>query len=479
MKKKIVLIDLDLSISESILESEKVNIEYLITDADSAYSNKKIDDLKSSHKIKNVISREKFHEFTEQRATDLDYKSIEQFRESQLNSEYFQSRFSNDFSLKQYHYFNALSFWIDIFTNENICAIILEGRQHGANYDGLALDVAKAYKVPSFVFETYMVRHAEDATKSVRAVLDYGLKNRIPIDHSKLNLQKVDLKNYLFYYEKIDAETKKKRKSFKDILKLLLPSYLFIAIRMIVKIITNKKIVMHGLITSPAKVLQNIFYIIMIKRKYDSISVNLDTSKKYVVYALHFDPEASIMSRTVLNNQLLIIKQLSESLPDGWLLYVKEHPIQFKAFVPGHWFYLISFEKYRTINFYQEVLKFTNVRFLNGNVSSPEIIKSATAIASINGTIACEAITHNLPMILFGHESNPFGSCSDLFKIKSSKQCREALKIIESDFRPSYSDAAEIVNKELFELNINKKNDVKYLIDYMVCEYDKTNPFNS
>ncbi len=458
---------------ESVLESEKVKIEYLITDANSEYSTKKIEELKYSHNIKNIISREKFHEFTEHKPENLHYESIEKFRESQLNSEYYQSRFSDDYSLKQYRYFNALSFWIDIFSNENISAIILEGRQHGANYDGLALDVAKSYGVPAFIFESYMIRHSIDGMKSVRAVLDYITNKRIELNQSKLNLQKVELDNYLFYYDKLGDIQKKNKKTLKDILKFFLPSRFFISFRMLRMAILNKKIVMHGLVSSPIKILKNIIYANKIKRKYDSISVELDITKKYVFYALHFDPEASIMSRTPQSNQLLIIKQLSESLPDGWILYVKDHPVQFETHIPGHWFYLISFEKFRTVDFYNTITKFPNVRILKNETKSLEIIKSAKAIASINGTIALEAISYNLPMILFGHQSNPFGSCNDLFKITSSVECRKALKIIDSGFKPNYEDVSCIASRELFELNMTTKNNVKSLIDYLVCEYDK------
>ena len=106
MKKNIVLIDLDLILIKSIHASENVNIEYLIVEA----NDNKIDELKSLYGIKNILSRERFDEYTEQHADELDYKTIEKFRVSQLNSEYFQSRFSDDVSLKQYKYFNALSF---------------------------------------------------------------------------------------------------------------------------------------------------------------------------------------------------------------------------------------------------------------------------------------------------------------------------------------------------------------------------------
>ena len=62
MKKNIVLIDLDLTLLKSISESEKVNIEYLIVQAD----DKKIDELKSSYRIKNIFSRLKINKYTKE-----------------------------------------------------------------------------------------------------------------------------------------------------------------------------------------------------------------------------------------------------------------------------------------------------------------------------------------------------------------------------------------------------------------------------
>ena len=123
MKKNIVLIDLDLTLIQSIYESKKVNIEFLITDADDV----KLAEIKDLYGVKNIITRDKFHEFTVQEMSDIDYKTIENFQTSQLNSEHYQDRFSNDTNLKQYHYFNALSFWIDVFTKNNISAVVLDG----------------------------------------------------------------------------------------------------------------------------------------------------------------------------------------------------------------------------------------------------------------------------------------------------------------------------------------------------------------
>jgi len=472
MKKNIVLIDLELTLIQSIYESKKVNIEFLITDADDM----KLAEMKDLYGIENIITRDKFHEFTVQEISDIDYKTIEKFKASQLDSEHYQDRFSNDVNLKQYHYFNALSFWINLFTKKNISAVILDGFMHGANYDSLALDVAKAYGISGYVIENHMVRHAKDGMMVIRSVLDYNLKERISLDLCKLGLKSIDIDNYLFYADKVSAALKKKRKSVKDLVKSFLPSYTPTIAHMLAYIIRRKPIHHHGLNSHPVQVLKNIFYVRKMRKFYDSISVELDTSKKCIFYALHFDPEASVMARARFSSQLSVIKQLSQNLPKGWVLYVKEHPHQFKLHGPGWWYYLTSIHKYRTKEFYKEILKFDNVNLLKYKVKSQDIIKSAEVISTINGTIASEALALNKSLILFGHQSTPFGLCKNTFKVTSSEQCKKAIERIEAGFIPDYSDFGEIVDNYLFELKRSHPNDIRLLVDYLVCEYGLNKP---
>jgi len=466
MKKNIVLIDLNLTLIKSIYESEKVNIEFLITDADDA----KLTKIKDLYDIKNIVTRDQFHDYTVQEISDIDYKTIEKFQASQLNSEHFQARYSNDINLMQYHYFNALSFWINVFTKNNISAVVLDDLAHGANYDSLALDVAKVYGVSGYVVESHMVRQTKDGLVAVRSVLDYNLKERISLDLCKLNLKSIDIDNYLFYTDNISVALKKKRRSIKDVVKFFLPPYAYLIVLSLIKIMRSKSIHGHGLNSHPASILKNIFYIRKMRRLYNSISVEFDASKKYVFYALHFDPEATIMARARFSNQLVVIKQLSQSLPRGWVLYVKDHPDQFKLDRSGWWYFLISIHKYRTKEFYHELLKFDNINLLKHKVKSQDIIKSAEAVSTINGSIASEALTYNKPLILFGHQSTPFGLCEDVFKVTSTKQCQEAINQIESGFTPNYSDFNKIVDNYFFELKVTHLNDVRLLVDYLVCE---------
>jgi hypothetical protein len=200
--------------------------------------------------------------------------------------------------------------------------------------------------------------------------------------------------------------------------------------------------------------------------------VVLINQKKSIFYALHFDPEASIMAKARFSNQLMIIKQLSQNLPDDWTLYVKEHPNQFELHQPGWWFYLTSIHKYRTKDFYNQILKLKNVKLLKYDIKSKDIIQNVRGISTINGTLASEALSLNIPLLLFGHQSTPFGKCKDVFKITTSDSCFNALKIIEGGFVADYSDFVTIVNYYCFELKRATQNDVQLLVDYLVCEYN-------
>ena len=60
------------------------------------------------------------------------------------------------------------------------------------------------------------------------------------------------------------------------------------------------------------------------------LEVEPKPNEKFFYYALHFEPEGSIQTRVTMESQLTIIKLLSECIPEGYFLYVKEHPWQFR-----------------------------------------------------------------------------------------------------------------------------------------------------
>ncbi|WP_242203340.1 hypothetical protein [Aestuariivivens insulae] len=100
-------------------------------------------------------------------------------------------------------------------------------------------------------------------------------------------------------------------------------------------------------------------------------------NKKFVVYTLHMQPEASVdVVGVYYDDQLRNIKNIWRILPDEWYIVIKEH-----SNAIGN----------RSYSFFKEFLKLRNSILLNEKVDSHLIIDKAEAIFSVSGTIAYEA----------------------------------------------------------------------------------------
>ena len=479
VKKNIVLIDRGLRIFDSVYKSKTVRVKYLITDYDA-----QVEKIKKAYKVDHVFAAtDSLNTKLTLLNNDIDYELIGKFKSTQLKSEHFHDRFSDDTNLIQYYYFCALSFWNEVFSSGEISAVVLDGVEHGANYDNLVLDVAKSHGVDGYLIEGFAGRPIKTSLKneflvsypsvSSFAIRDYRTREYVPIDCQKLNLTPTNLSNYLFYLDKKKEKAQKTpQELFRKITSILsslkgrIPYGYFMAFK---SIISSKSLNFYNVGMPPSKLLNNIKYVKRLEKFYNSIAVEFDSSKKSIFYAMHFEPEASITVRTKLRNQLTIIKMLSQSLPRGWTLYVKEHPDQFKTNRPGFWFFLITVHKFRTKEFYKEILKFDNVKILKTRTKSREVIQNSEAVISINGTIALEAISFKKPLILFGHESTPIGLCDDVLKVTSSRQCRDAMKEIESGFSPVYVDFENIIKCHAFETSNFSPFEARLLVEQLVC----------
>lgn len=481
MKENIVLIDRGLRLFDSVYKSEKINIKYLIVDYDA-----QVEEIQKTHSIENIFAAtDSLNEQIACAVSHLNYDLVDEFKATQIKSEHFHDRFSDDTNLIQYYYLCALSFWNEVFSLEDVSAVVLDGVEHGANYDNLILDVAKFHGVAGYTIEGFAGRPVTTSLRnellvsypsvSSFAVMNYKTREYVAIDCQQLGLNLTNLSNYLFYLDKANSDQEGKPKSiFKKTTAILssfkkrIPYGNFMALK---HMVFNKTLSFYNVGAPVSQLLRNMKYAKKLEKFYNSIAVEFDTSKKCVFYALHFEPEASIMVRTRLRNQLMIIKLLSQSLPKDWVLYVKEHPDQFRLNKPGFWFFLITFHKFRTKEFYREILRFDNVHLLKANIKSKTLIRHSEAVASINGTIALEAISFNKPLVLVGHESTPVGLCKDVLKVTSAKQYREALEKVRAGFTPEYVDFKEIVDNYAFESSNFSSFDARLLIEYLVCEY--------
>lgn len=170
-------------------------------------------------------------------------------------------------------------------------------------------------------------------------------------------------------------------------------------------------------------------------KDYKKLETSPDFSKKFIYVALHFQPERTTSPQGgYFVDQLLMIKTLSHALPPDWLLYVKEHPSQWKP-------HGSNYTGYRYPGFYKEITKLKNAKIIPITTNNYKLIKTSQAVATITGIPGWEAVLRGKPALIFGYSW--FMEAPGVFKVKSVKDCRDALEKIQSGYK---IDAQKLLN---------------------------------
>lgn len=110
--------------------------------------------------------------------------------------------------------------------------------------------------------------------------------------------------------------------------------------------------------------------------------------ESFVLYPIHFQPEAStLVQGPMYVDQLSLLEDMARSLPIGYRLYVKEH---------------LSNRGRRPLEFYTALKRIPSVRLLGPDADTWALIKQASAIAVITGTMGWEGLLYDKPVITFG-----------------------------------------------------------------------------
>ena len=129
---------------------------------------------------------------------------------------------------------------------------------------------------------------------------------------------------------------------------------------------------------------------------YNKLASNPDTSVPFIYLGLHMQPEkTSLPMGGEFGNQFLMIKMISECLPSGWKLFVKEHPNQFNM-------RKVANANFRSTWFYDAINGMDNVSLVMLDVPSDALIKDCKMVATITGTTGMEALTSGKPVLCFG-----------------------------------------------------------------------------
>ena len=174
---------------------------------------------------------------------------------------------------------------------------------------------------------------------------------------------------------------------------------------------TRKKIIKNELMAE-----------VNIKKRKSFIDKNLhktyDKNEKIIFFPLHQEQErALLISAPFFTNQIETIEHVVKSIPIGYKLFVKEHP-------------LMKMRGWREISDYKKIINLPNVKMINPDVNSLELIKNCKLIISINSTAGFEALFYNKPSINF--QKRGYSEISSSFVVNElnnlPKLIRDALK---------------------------------------------------
>ena len=134
-----------------------------------------------------------------------------------------------------------------------------------------------------------------------------------------------------------------------------------------------------------------------LKKEYERFQSLPNFSKKFIYAPLQVQPECSNSPQGgVFADQILMLETLAAALPDDWLIYVKEHPIQWPRIG-------LEFSSYKYRGYYQKISEIKNVKIVPLETDSYKLNKESQAVATITGASGWEAMLWSKPAIIFGY----------------------------------------------------------------------------
>lgn len=149
---------------------------------------------------------------------------------------------------------------------------------------------------------------------------------------------------------------------------------------------------------------------------YNTHAIEPDLHCPFVYFPLHFQPEASTTPMAgCFTDQFLIAQMLNACLPDGVLIYIKEHPRE-SAWVK------------RCAQDYQDFLSLSKVRLIARHVDTFTLRERCRAVATCTGSAGFEALFRCKPVLLFGNRFYQY--VRGVFRIRTVDDCRHAVHAI-------------------------------------------------
>lgn len=303
----------------------------------------------------------------------------------------------------------SLAFFIEKLKNSEIDLAIL-GTSSPHHYFNLIFDLACNYlKIPVYYLSYNFIEDRVNITKGYEG-------NYIELLERNKNFDILKTKKYL---EKIKTDDitpdyikkliKNSSISFRKAIITVFKDYLKFKV---LRVFKSKSIFSYkpffGIFGFPRnntlleksfiKTLKSIVAIKKLKKKYLENISYIDKKKPYIIFLAPFQPEGtSLPGAKEFSDVRIALKILYQSFGKDYNIYYKEHPTTFKYLLEGFPTYV---DDHRSVKMYEELLTL-GIKFIPLNISTKELIDQSEIVATINGTVAIEAIVRKKRVITF------------------------------------------------------------------------------
>ena len=325
---------------------------------------------------------------------------------------------------KKHFYYEHLRYWYGTFMKYKPEVLILWAYPHNvASF--VIYSVAKMLGIKTvFFFETWL---------SDRILMQYDYKEASPALKQALETNKgkhfalgdlaEDIKNF---YEPHQSREQKLVPIYIKKQEDLFPlqQRMFQRCKFIMESVTDLSIFskLYGFIRK--------FFVPNLKTEYLSVVREVDLKSKSIYVPLHRQPEGSTSPMGgIFTDQMLMLEILSASLPDGWVIHVKENIFQWTT----NW-HETNFPPHNNVRYkgyYQKIAKLKGVRFVPIDTDSNYLLDHSSALAVVSGRSGLESILRGKPALIFGYAW--YADDPGTFRVNNVEACSKILKGIDEE----------------------------------------------
>lgn len=182
-------------------------------------------------------------------------------------------------------------------------------------------------------------------------------------------------------------------------------------------------------------------------------------SGRYVLYPLHYEPEAILNYFSAYSRQQEIAEQILDALPLGYDLILKEHPSQ-----PG----ALNLRTWQRITKYRRVIK------VRGDVNSRSLLRFDIAVVSIGSTLAIEAALGGKPVGVLGEVH--FARMPGIRALQSPRDLPQVLEVPRATREQIEKWYGAFMDAHCFEGSIMKGRTTQIALPQILAQLSHTAP---